>query len=449
MALLDLSARHLAHELRRGESSVAAHVGRVFERIRILDGWYQAFSQLRVAAALADAAHLDRLAPDEREVLPLFGVPVAIKEEMDVAGLVTTLGGRGNSTPSPVDSEVVARLRRAGAIVVGKTNMPEFGQAPYSDGAWGSTRSPWHGGRSPGGSSGGSAVAVATGMVPVALGGDSGGSIRVPAAWTGIAGMKPTRGLVPTDPVPDLWHRLGTFGPLARDFDDVALLLEAMAPDGPAGLMPRPLRVGWTLECTLRGLRPDPLIAEAVEHAARVLATDGHNVHKGNLRWAGSPATLLVQSWFGIRDEAARMEHPDKLEKRSRQAARLANVLPRAALEWALRSNDRIEAASRRIFRDLDILLTAVTPQLPPPTPRLHHMGTFRSQLASTTAVAFTGYWNMAGNPAASVPVGLSPHGLPLAVQVIGAHGRDRTVLEVARRLAVPLTPSTAASAAE
>lgn len=441
MELLDFSARHLADALRRGESTVADHVGRVFRRIQSLDSYYQAFSQLRSEDALDDAARLDSLTSSARAALPLFGVPVAIKEEMAVAGLITTLGGRGNTVAADIDSEVVTRLKDAGAVIVGKTNMPEFGQAPYSDGSWGASRNPWHADVSPGGSSGGSAVAVATGMVPAALGGDGGGSIRVPSAWTGIVGIKPTRGLVPTAPVPNLWHELGTFGPLARDVDDVALLLDAIAatvPDAPA---PARLRVGWTLEGTLRGLTPDPLISDAVQHAARLLATDGHTVHRGDFPWAETPATLLVQSWFGIADEVARMDQPARLEKRSRQVARLAGLLPDAVLRWALRSNQRVEAASRRVFRDIDILLTAVTPQLPPPTPKLHHLGTVASQLKSTTAVSFTGYWNMAGNPAASVPVGVSPAGLPLAIQVIGAHGHDHLVLDVARRLATTLTP--------
>ncbi|MDO5677002.1 MAG: amidase family protein [Propionibacteriaceae bacterium] len=441
MELLDLPARHLADALRRGESTVGSHLKGVFERIRGLDSYYQAFSQLRVDEALADAAHLDGVPAEDRDGLPLFGVPVAIKEEMEVAGLVTTLGGRGNSAAAPVDSEVVARLKRAGAVIVGKTHMPEFGQAPYTDGAWGATKNPWHADRSPGGSSGGSAVAVATGMVPAALGGDGGGSIRVPAAWTGIAGIKPTRGAVPTEPIPHLWFQLGTFGPLARDFDDVALLLGVIAPTMEQPTAPERLRVGWTLECTVAGIRPDPLIAEAVEHAARTLATDGHDVHRGQFHWEGSPATLLVQSWAGMRDEADRMEHPARLEKRSRQVAALGRLLPDAVVRWALRSNDQIEAASRQVFEGLDILLTAVTPQLPPPTPQLHHLGTVRSQIESTSAVSFTGYWNMAGNPAASVPVGLTPDGLPLAVQVIGAHGKDHLVLDVARRLASTLTP--------
>ena len=126
---------------------------------------------------------------------PLYGVPVAIKEELDVAGCVTTFGGHGNSTPVAADGEVVRRLREAGAVIVGKTHMPEFGAWPYTESvAYGYTRNPWRTGFTPGGSSGGTAAAVASGMVPIGMGGDGGGSIRIPAAFCGLFGLKPQRG---------------------------------------------------------------------------------------------------------------------------------------------------------------------------------------------------------------------------------------------------------------
>ncbi|MGJ3508692.1 amidase family protein [Enemella sp. A6] len=441
MDLLDLSARALADALRAGRATVTDHLDRVFDRIAALDSHYLAFSQLRIDEARADAAELDALSDAERDALPLFGVPVAIKEEIHVAGLVTSFGAPANETPSTVDSEVVTRLKRAGAIVVGKTHMPEFGQAPYTDGAWGATRNPWHADRSPGGSSGGSGVAVATGMVPLALGGDGGGSIRIPAAWTGIVGIKPTRGRVPAAPAPHLWHKLGTFGLLARDVDDLSLLLDTIAPAPNNPPVTEPLRVGWTLDCSVPGVTADPQVAAAVERAARTLAAEGHVVHRGTARWNSNPFALVVQDWFGIAEEIDGLEYPQRVERRSRQTAMLARLLPNAALRWALRRTDRIEAAMKAVFEHIDVLLQPVTPQLPPPTPTLHRLGTLASQLQSTSAVTYTGYWNLAGNPAASVPVGLSREGLPLAVQVIGPHGRDDLVLEVARRLAVPLTP--------
>src|SRR4029079_1839987 len=136
---------------------------------------------------------------------PLHGVPVAIKEEIDVAGCVTTFGGLANSTPAAAGGEVVRRLREAGAVIIGKTRMPEFGQWPFTESVdGGHTRNPWKPGHTPGGSSGGTAVAVAAGMVPLGIGGDGGGSIRIPAACCGLFGLKPQRGRVRPRPTPPL-----------------------------------------------------------------------------------------------------------------------------------------------------------------------------------------------------------------------------------------------------
>ena len=198
-----------------------------------------------------------------------------------------------------MDSEVVARLRAAGAVVVGKTHMPEFGQAPFTDGAWGATRNPVAPGRSPGGSSGGSAVAVATRMVPVAIGGDAGGSVRIPSAWCGIVGLKPTRGAVSTAPHPNLWYDRIT---------------------------------------------PEPEVAAAVENAASILASDGHAVERGTVRWRPQPLAYLVQFHRGVLDEVDRLDDPGRIERRSRQAAAVGRSIPDSVLRWALRDSSRMAA---------------------------------------------------------------------------------------------------------
>jgi len=168
MDLLDVGAADLGRRLGGGESTVEDHIERVLERIGRRDPELNAFSQLN-PGAVSRARELDATPARERKALPLFGVPVAVKEEIEVAGLVTTLGGRGNTIPAAVDSDVVARLRAAGAIIIGKTNMPEFGQVPFTEGEWGATHNPCDPARSPGGSSGGSAVAVASGMGRAAI----------------------------------------------------------------------------------------------------------------------------------------------------------------------------------------------------------------------------------------------------------------------------------------
>lgn len=175
-----------------------------------------AFTQVLHEQARAEAIERDR----ERaagEVGPLHGIPIAIKDEIDIAGLVTTFGTRANSTPAKADAEVVRRLRAAGAVIVGKTAMPEFGQWPFTESStYGVTRNPWNRNHTTGGSSGGSAAAVAAGLVPVAIGSDGGGSIRIPSACCGLFGLKPQRGRVPVAPFEQLWWALGATGPLAR-----------------------------------------------------------------------------------------------------------------------------------------------------------------------------------------------------------------------------------------
>ena len=213
----DLSAADLVRRIAAGELTAAAAVEASLERIERRNPGVNAFSVVLAEQARSDAARLDAERAAGGPVGPLHGVPVAIKEEIDVAGCVTTFGGRGNSTPAAEDGEVVRRLRQAGAVVVGKTRMPEFGQWPFTESVDGGiTRNPWDRTRTPGGSSGGTAAAVALGMVPVAIGGDGGGSIRIPAACCGLFGLKPTRGRVTSHPAPHLWWALGTTGPLTR-----------------------------------------------------------------------------------------------------------------------------------------------------------------------------------------------------------------------------------------
>src|SRR3954468_24701395 len=184
-----------------GEISARGVVEQALARIDERDRELNAFSRLLVDEAIAEAEARDAALASGGPAGPLHGVPIAIKEEIDVAGAVTTFGGNGNSTTAAADAEVVRRLRVAGAVVVGKTTMPEFGAFPFTESASrGITRNPWDPSRTPGGSSGGTAVAVSAGMVPVGMGGDGGGSIRIPSASCGLFGVKPQRGGVSTRP---------------------------------------------------------------------------------------------------------------------------------------------------------------------------------------------------------------------------------------------------------
>ncbi|MEV7723042.1 amidase family protein, partial [Streptomyces sp. NPDC088184] len=225
-----------ARELAEGRTTSVEQVSAALRRIEASQGTLNAFRHLRAEAALAEAVEADRrLAAGER--LPLLGVPVAVKDDTDVAGMPTYFGCDGDLPAATADSESVRRLRAAGAVIVGKTNSCELGQWPFTEGrAFGATRNPWHTGHTPGGSSGGSAAAVAAGLVPAALGSDGAGSVRIPAAWTHLVGIKPQRGRISGHPHTDAFQGLTVNGPLARTVADAALLLDAAAgshPDDP------------------------------------------------------------------------------------------------------------------------------------------------------------------------------------------------------------------------
>ena len=208
---------------------------------------------------------------------------------------MTTFGGLANSTPAAEDAELVRRLRAAGAVIIGKTRMPEFGQWPFTESVdGGHTRNPWDRAHTPGGSSGGTAVAVAAGMVPVGIGGDGGGSIRIPSACCGLFGLKPERGRVSSAPMEHLWWALGTAGPLARSVVDSAIVYdvirgstgsEMFSAEDPATTFteaaraePGRLRIGWSTKSPIKGIRPDPAHVQAVRETAQVLTDLGHEV---------------------------------------------------------------------------------------------------------------------------------------------------------------------------
>ncbi len=231
--LAQMSAVETAAAVRARTLSAEEVVAAALERAEAAQAAYNCFVAIRRQEALTEARAIDAGGPGHDG--PLAGVPAVVKTEFDVAGLVTTLGGRGNTTPAQADSEMVRRLRAAGAVVIGTTTMPEFGQFPFTESvAFGVTRNPWDISRSPGGSSGGTAVALAAGVAPIGLGADGGGSIRVPAACTGLVGVKTSRGRVSPAPLTDHWLGLVTLGGLTRTAADHAVLLDAIAGSLPA-----------------------------------------------------------------------------------------------------------------------------------------------------------------------------------------------------------------------
>ena len=440
-----------AELVRSGELSSVQLTTGLLDRIARLDPGLGAFRLVMAEKALAEAAERDEAAAADRG--PLHGVPVAIKDEIDVAGEVTTYGGSAQRTPAAADAEVVRRLRVAGAVVIGRTRMPEFGQWPFTESvAFGITRNPWDPARTPGGSSGGSAVAVATGMVALGMGGDGGGSIRIPAARCGLFGLKPQRGRVSSAPYDALWGALGTCGPLTRSVADSALVYDVIrgtvaadrwhAPDpatsytealrAPLGS----LRIGVTTRSTAPGVRLDPRQRTAFEETVALLADLGHHVEELDRRLPDPTVAFLPQYYGAVRDEARLVEAPERLERRTRHTVALSRAFPPPAVRWAERRGEALAARVGELFGRYDVLLTPVVPALPPATGVLDGMGSVRAtMLRSRPAVTYTAIWNVAGNPAAAVPAGFTADGLPLSVQLVGPANGEALVLQVAAQL--------------
>jgi len=418
------------------------------ERIERLNPGLNAISRLLADRARAEADERDAQ-PDRSG--PLHGVPVVIKEEIEVEGCVTTFGGEANSTPAAADAEVVKRLRRAGAVIVATTNMPEFGAFPYTESASrGITHNPWDVSRTPGGSSGGTAVAVATGMVPVGMGGDGGGSIRIPSACCGLFGLKPQRGRVTTAPHPHLWFALGTAGPLTRSVLDSAVVYDVIRGNVPgdlytaedrgsfveaAGREPGRLTVGWSTRPVTKGIRPDPRHVRAVEDTARLLRDLGHDVREVDPRYPDPTAAFVPQFFAGIRDEADRMEHFERLERRTRETYRLGAWVRPRVVEFALKQSEVVSRKANRVFDQVDVLLTPAIAHRPPKVGILDNAGAVESMIRAMPAIAYAAIWNVAGNPAAAVPCGVADDGLPTSVQLVGRPHEETTLLSLSAQL--------------
>jgi len=440
--------------VRDGDESAESLTEAALARIAELDPDLNAFVSLRADAALADARELDTEQRSGSLRGPLHGVPIAIKDENDVAGLPTAYGGASATTPAAADSEVVRLLRAAGAVVVGKTHMPEFGIWPFTETeANGLTRNPWDLSRSPAGSSGGTAAAVASGMVAMGIGGDGGGSIRLPASWCGLVGLKPTRGRVSAAPHPDLWRALGTLGPLTHTVADTALVYDVLAGTTPtdrfsaprwgttlteaieAGVQ-RALRICVALDNPTVGPRADAETVAAVESAADTLSALGHTVVRHEPSYPNVTVPFALQMTGGIGDEAHRVEHPRALERRTRQLAAIGRGLGAGPLgRWAERTGARAGDEFDTAFFDgpeaFDLLLTPTTPFPAVPAGQLTGAGLVTALRRAAPMASYTGLWNVLGNPAASLPWGFSGDGLPLAVQLIARNGGEPLLVSI------------------
>jgi aspartyl-tRNA(Asn)/glutamyl-tRNA(Gln) amidotransferase subunit A len=442
----------LAHEIRTGHVTARDAVEHALAAVERTNGLLNAFVHLDPDGARAAAAAVDATPPDERG--PLAGVPFGVKDLEHCAGMPTTFGSRWHLADGPVaiDDLHVARLRRAGAIPIGKTATPEFGAWAYTQSpALGVTRNPWNPDRTPGGSSGGSAAAVSAGMVPFCTASDGGGSIRIPAAMTGLVGLKPNYGRIPTLGVTRLAQN-AVLGALSTTVRDQALLLDVMA--GPdlrdRTCLPAPtdrytdlvetldvagLRAAWTPDLGFAVV--DPEYAAIAERAASELMAAA--------RLTPVAPTIAFDDYIRtyVRVEGVDQfvdvppelwpDRLDELDPRVRGGWESAATVTLPAFAAVEADRRRIELQTAALFDDVDVLLMPTTglaafaAEGPMPTEiagRPVHGG---------MAAMLTMFANLMNLPAISVPAGLTADGLPVGVQVVAARFREDRCLRLAR----------------
>ena len=437
-ALVDRSAVALAATVRSGEVSAVEVARAHLERIEERDPEIGAFQTVDRERVLEEAAAAD--GREDRRELPLAGVPVPVKDNIAVAGYPTREGSRATSTePEGRDHELVRRLRAAGAVVLGKTRLPELALWGTTDSAFGITRSPADPSLTAGGSSGGSAAAVASKMCPLAHGNDGLGSIRIPAACCGIFGIKPGAGVVPSAIGQDSFAGLAENGPLARTVSDGALLLSVMAGRSDwreVGTPSRSLRIALSTKTPLPGLSPEPGMEETARRVAGHLEEGGHTVEKDDPPYSAGAALQVITRWFEGARNAARDLPQDALESRTRRHVQLAGI----TTALGLRRSDARERWRRRLapfFERHDLLITPSLAATPPPAVAWSRRSWAANVWANTRFAPYSAPWNLAGYPAASVPVRRGRSARPVSVQLVGPAGAERLLLLVARQIEV------------
>jgi aspartyl-tRNA(Asn)/glutamyl-tRNA(Gln) amidotransferase subunit A len=421
-----------ANLLRRGKTSPETLVRVCLDRIEKLNGRLNAFVTITADRALEDAARLTAEARGGKWRSPLHGIPIGLKDLYDTAGVRTAAGSKQWAGRVPTeDAEVVRRLKTAGAIIVGKLNMDEFAYNFTGEtSSFGTSRNPWNLERSPGGSSGGSAVAVATGMCFGALGSDTGGSIRLPAALCGITGFKPTYGAVSAKGVAPLAWSLDHVGPMCRSAGDAALMMHALTGRQvrlqAADL--RTLKLGIPRAVYYEGI--DRETAETVAASTEALAQMTAGAREITMPPLGAAGDLpefpeayirvISAEAHAFHEEMLRL-HPERYHPGTRASLERGAAVSAAAYIRARRELERVRAESDSFFAGTDILITPTAPG--PAFP----FGERRLVWLRNTAP-----WNLLGLPSISVPCGFSTDGLPIGLQVTGRAGQDVAVLALA-----------------
>jgi len=446
----------LADRVRSGELSARELVGHALERIETLDPLVNAFVAVDADRAVDDAVAVDAAVAAGRDPGPLAGIPFAVKDLEDAAGFVTTHGSAlfAEDPPAQHDSVLVARLKAAGAIAVGKTNTPELGhKADTTNALFGATANPWNLEHSAGGSSGGTAAAIAAGMVPLGTGSDGGGSIRIPSSACGLSGMKPSLGRVPSGgaKAPD-WHDLSTRGPMARRISDIVATLDATVGPDPADLrsLPRPeaswpdvledprvpARVAWS---PTLGYSPlDDEVRAICTRAVETLESLGAEVIEVPAVFDEDPISdwLTLASTYSLRTLEPYRGTPAWERVDPLLAALVEDAASRISAVDLVRAVDACHTLNLRLvelFHDVRLLVTPTCASAPPPR-SLGGSGLINGEEDLNWA-RFTYPFNMTRSPAATVSAGLTSQGLPVGLQLVGPQHADLVVLRSAAAL--------------
>ena len=429
-----------ARAWRAGAITSEAITERCLSNIRERNDALKAFTLVMAETAMEDARQADRERAAGRDRGPLHGVPVSIKDIIDVKGTVTTAASavRESAPAAAADAPAVASLRAAGAVIIGKTNLHEFALGTTcEDSAFGIVRNPIDITRSAGGSSGGSAVSVVTGMALATLGTDTGGSIRIPAAACGIVGLKPSYGEVDTAGVIPLSPRLDHVGPLAQSVADAWVLFRALIGDS----RPEPLAPADAADVRLKLLSEyfcdllEDDVARVFERAIRTLVDAGVRVSNGSIphAYATAGVYLKIAPREAFRQHQQTLEHsPGKYTAPVRQRLEIGRAISDddfvQALDVQAVLRDEVDAA----LADCDALvlptLPIQAPTLGADTVRIGHT----EQATRSMMLRNTQLFNLTGHPAISLPCGLTLHGLPVGLQLVGAHGRTDALVRVA-----------------
>jgi len=446
-----LPAETLAAMIRRKELSPIELMEASLARIDAVNPTLNAFVQLDAERGMAEArAQAERIAKGE-DLGPLGGLPFGVKDLENAEGFRNTAGSRAFADrQSERDDVHVARLRAVGAICIGKTNTPEFGYTCFtSNEVFGTTRNPWNLERTPGGSSGGAAAAIASGMVSVATASDGGGSIRIPACFVGAYGLKPTFGTVPITPGEMLnWMDTSCFGPLTRTVRDAALYLDVVAgyhPADPTSLARAPysylerleeplpkLRIAFNRKLACPHVQSD--VTREVESAAKVFQDLGHEVEENDEAVAGMGGWWIrmgrFQSLAGMEDMV--LNHRDLFSRGYAAGYRGIEEVGAHDFGEAYRARARLNTWLWDLFDRYDLLLTPTMPY-----EAFAAEGPIPTEVEGVSlmpeVVPFTPLFNFSGHPAATVRAGFTDAGLPAGLQIVGPRHQDLRVLQASR----------------